>query len=475
LRFDDDGVAPWSAGRGDAAVCQTVTQLGAATAVTTAFTNHRKQIVAAAWYSAGDRVRTMPLLYVPTIYVLMLAVMVLLGALTVFAWLQNRTVRALAWWGGAVLVMAAALGLLCLRGVIPDVYSVDLAYVVLFTACALMLEGARCFEGRRASPFLLLAGAVTWIAVCQVPALYESATARMIVVSAAMGFYSLGCAYVLWTGRAEPLLSRWPLIVLTALGGGLFLVRIPLAVAHPLAAAPVTSFEALQSFWFAIVSTFTLLFIIAISYLFLALTKERSELVHKRASMTDALTGLANRRAFLEFAERCLKAPANGTIAFLLFDLDLFKSINDTHGHAMGDRVLRLFGQTLSASLPRGGVAGRLGGEEFAAILKGPDRQAAIAAAERVRESFAAAARVMDGVAVAATVSVGLAHADSEPAGIEALCERADKALYAAKALGRNRVESAVDDLVPLVPDASADRLIPSSQDARAATKQAAA
>lgn len=417
----------------------------------------------------------MPLLYVPTIYVLMLSVMVLLGALTFFAWLQNRSVRALAWWGGAVLVMAAALGLLCLRGVIPDVYSVGLAYVVLFTACALMLEGARCFEGRRASPVLLLAGALGWTAACQIPALYDSATARMIVVSVAVGSYSLGCAYVLWTGRAEPLLSRWPLIVLTALGGGLFLARIPFAVVHPLAEAPVTSFEALQSFWFAVVSTFTLLYFIAINYLFLALTKERSELVHKRASMTDTLTGLANRRAFLEFGEQCLRAPANGAIAFLLFDLDFFKAINDGHGHAMGDRVLRLFAQTLSANLPRGGFAGRLGGEEFAAIVSGPDRQAAIAAAERVRESFAAAARVVDGIAVAATVSVGLAHADSQPAGIEALCERADKALYTAKALGRNRVERAVDERVPLAPDAPVDRLIPASEHARGATKRAAA
>lgn len=424
----------------------------------------------------------MPLLDIPTIYVLMLSVMVLLGALTFFAWLQNRAIRALAWWSGAVLVMAAALGLLCLRGTIPDVYSVDLAYVVLFTACALMLEGARCFEGKRPSPAALLAGALTWIAACQIPALYDSATARMIIVSAAVGLYSFGCAYVLWSGRAEQLLSRWPLIVLTALGGGLFLARIPLAVVYPLAEAPIASFDALRSFWFAVVSTFTLLYFIAINYLFLALTKERSELAHKRASMTDALTGLANRRAFLEFAEQRLNAPASGTVAFLVFDLDWFKSINDGHGHSMGDRVLRLFAHTLSANLPRGSIAGRLGGEEFAAIVSGPHRQATIAAAERVRESFAVAARVVDGVPIAATVSIGLAHADDRPADIEALCERADKALYQAKALGRNRVESAVDELIPLAPDASvevdvtpADPLIPPPKQARRAMKRAAA
>lgn len=424
----------------------------------------------------------MPQLDIPTIYVLILSVMVLLGALTLFAWLQNRAVRALAWWGGAVLVMTVALGLLCLRGTIPDFYSTDLAYAVLFTACALMLEGARCFEGRRPSPAILLAGALVWIVVCRIPVLYDSATARMIIVSAIVGLYSLDCAYVLWRGRAEPLLSRWPLIVLTAFGGGLFLVRIPLVVLHPLAEAPVASFDALRSFWFAIVSTFTLLFIIAINYLFLALTKERSELAHKRASMTDGLTGLANRRAFMELASQRLSARASGAVAFLLFDLDWFKAVNDSYGHAMGDRVLRLFAQTLSTNLPRGSITGRLGGEEFAAIVSGPDQRATIAAAERVRASFSAAACIVDGIPVAATVSIGLAHADDRAADVEALCERADKALYQAKALGRNRVESAVDERVPLVPDVPvearvtpADPLIAASDRARRATKQAAA
>jgi diguanylate cyclase (GGDEF)-like protein len=269
-----------------------------------------------------------------------------------------------------------------------------------------------------------------------------------------VGPYSLGCAYVLWRGRAEPLLSRWPLmIVLTAFGGGLFLVRIPLAVMYPLAQAPVASFDALRSFWFGTVSTATLLFIIAINYLFLALIKERSELAHKRASMTDPLTGRANRRAFMEGAGQRLNARASGTVAFLLFDLDFFKSINDGHGHAMGDRMLRLFAHTLSPVCR--GTASRAGsgGEEFAAVVSGPDQQATIAAAERVRETFAAA-RVVDGIPIAATVSIGLAHVDDQPADIETLCERADRAIYRAKALGRNRVERAVDEAVPIVPDA---------------------
>jgi len=194
----------------------------------------------------------------------------------------------------------------------------------------------------------------------------------MIIASATLALYSLGSTYVLWKGRAEPLLSRWPLIVLTALGGGLFLVRIPLVVAYPIAEVPIASLDELQSFWFAVLSTFTLLYVIAVNYLFLALTKERSELAHKRASMTDALTGLANRRAFLEFAEQRLNAPASGTVAFLMFDLDRFKMINDGHGHSMGDRVLRLFAHTLSANLPQDSIAGRLGEKSSRRSSAGP-------------------------------------------------------------------------------------------------------
>jgi diguanylate cyclase (GGDEF)-like protein len=126
---------------------------------------------------------------------------------------------------------------------------------------------------------------------------------------------------------------------------------------------------------------------------------------------------------------------------------------------ATGAAAVRAYA-LLSASLPPRSIAGPLGGEEFAAIVSGPDRQATMAAAEHVRESFAAAARVVDGIQLAATVSIGLAPADDRQADIEALCERADKALYRAKALGRNRVERAVDESVSFVPDASGEAVV---------------
>jgi diguanylate cyclase (GGDEF)-like protein len=398
----------------------------------------------------------MPLLYVPTIYVLTLSVMALLGVLMLFAWLQNRAIRALAWWSGAVLLMAIALGLLCLRGVIPNLFSLDLAYVVLFTSCGLMLEGARCFEGQPRSLLVVFGGAAMWFGVCQAPVLYDSVTARTVIVSTTVGFYSLACAYVMWKGRSEPLMSRWPLTVLLALGGVLFLVRVPFAIAYPLAQTAINSVEALQSVWYAIFSASTLLYIIAVYFLFLALTKERTELAHKQAAMTDPLTALFNRRAFIDLAERRLKQrERNGTaLAFLVFDLDWFKSVNDTHGHAIGDLALRLFAGILRTNLRPEDIAGRLGGEEFAAILSGADEAAVMRIAERIREKFAAAGELIEGETVEVTVSVGVAccRAD-EAADLEGLAEAADEALYRAKAHGRNRVELAGDETVALVPE----------------------
>jgi diguanylate cyclase (GGDEF)-like protein len=397
----------------------------------------------------------MPLLYVPTIYVLTLSVMTLLGLLTLFAWLQNRAIGALAWWSASVFLMAQALTLLCLRGAVADFLTIDAAYAVLFTSCGLLLEGARRFEGRPRNLALTLAGTAAWLVVCLMPQLHDSVTARTVIVSAIVGIYPIGCAYVMWQGRGEPLMSRWPLIVLLGLGGAMFIVRIPLAIMYPFARAAINSVDALQSDWYAVLSTSTLLFVVAVYFLFLALAKERTELAHKQAAMTDPLTGICNRRAFLDVAGRLLRRPqgARPAMAFLVFDLDRFKSINDNHGHLVGDRALCLFADTLRANLRDGDIAGRLGGEEFAAIVSGADRAAVLRVAERIRQQFAAVAEIVGETPLHATVSVGVSYCgESGTQDVAALCASADAALYRAKALGRNRVEIAAEP-VPLAPD----------------------
>ena len=125
----------------------------------------------------------------------------------------------------------------------------------------------------------------------------------------------------------------------------------------------------------------------------------------------------------------------------MVLDLDHFKKINDTYGHRFGDRVLQLFADTLADELDSGTILGRLGGEEFAAILPGADLSAAAAKAERLRAAFADTAAIIDGFPVAGTVSIGVASHDDIDCDIGSLFHRADGALYAAKQTGRNRVQ----------------------------------
>jgi diguanylate cyclase (GGDEF)-like protein len=216
--------------------------------------------------------------------------------------------------------------------------------------------------------------------------------------------------------------------------------------------------QAFGSVWLTVLSFEALLFTIAIAFILLAMAKERTELRHKTAAMVDPLTGIANRRAFLQegadLATRQLVAPR--PTAVLLIDLDHFKSVNDRFGHAVGDRVLQIFAETASASMRPADLVGRLGGEEFAAVLydAGPDR--ALGVAERIRAAFAEASRDVDGRPVSATVSIGVVLNQDGAADFPSLLAQADQALYCAKERGRNRVEIASLDLVMRRTDAPA-------------------
>lgn len=152
---------------------------------------------------------------------------------------------------------------------------------------------------------------------------------------------------------------------------------------------------------------------------------------------TDALTELANRRAFQVAIQGLLRRrrEEDAVFSLLMLDLDRFKVFNDTHGHVAGDHALRLVGQLLKSALRPGDVAARYGGEEFAVLLPGIDGERAVLVADRIRRDF----HVADWPDEPLTVSIGVAqgHASDEE---EALVARADRALYAAKATGRDRV-----------------------------------
>jgi diguanylate cyclase (GGDEF)-like protein len=205
-----------------------------------------------------------------------------------------------------------------------------------------------------------------------------------------------------------------------------------------------------SSVWLTVLSFEGLLFTISIAFILLAMAKERAEHRYKTASMLDPLTGVANRRAFLLDGEAQLKRQAGDPrpTAVMLLDLDNFKAINDRFGHAMGDSVLQMFAEAGSRCMHRLDIFGRLGGEEFAALLVNTTRERALAVAEEIRSSFADATREVDGKPVAGTVSIGLVINYDGVLDLSALLAQADHALYRAKDNGRNRVEIASIELI---------------------------
>ncbi len=188
----------------------------------------------------------------------------------------------------------------------------------------------------------------------------------------------------------------------------------------------------------------TLLFTVVMAFLQLNMTKERTELQHKIASLIDPLSGVPNRRAFLDGSVEVFRQQAldDQPVAVFLFDLDRFKEINDKMGHAVGDKVLKCFAASATKTLGPDILFGRIGGEEFAAILPVGDLGEAYAVADRVRRNFADAAEHFRGNDLTPTVSVGVTLGIDDTFGVDALLAGADQALYRAKALGRNRVET---------------------------------
>ncbi|MEG3086755.1 GGDEF domain-containing protein [Sphingomonas sp. PB4P5] len=157
-----------------------------------------------------------------------------------------------------------------------------------------------------------------------------------------------------------------------------------------------------------------------------------------RASTTDELTGILNRRAFLEGVD------GSSFLALIIVDVDHFKNVNDRHGHWIGDQVLRATATMMEQSIGQLGRIGRLGGEEFALLANSDDHAVLLAALERFRETVAQTPILADAVSVSITISAGVATRDDHQT-FERLFIRADRALYRAKALGRNKIVFADD------------------------------
>jgi diguanylate cyclase (GGDEF)-like protein len=392
---------------------------------------------------------------VQTLSVVTVFVTALLGVLLVFAGLQNRAVRAPMIWGAAFIVSAVGLALLTTHDSAPDWISINIANALVLLGYGLTWAGARIFDGRPVRPGLVLAAPVLWLLASAIPAFAADINLRVVLVSALMAMLAAVTAEEFWRGRSEPLMSRWPTVCALLAYAAALLARIPATLLSPI----LQGQSLMSGVSFALLAFGTLLFTVVLAFLLLNMTKERTELAHKIASLIDPLSGVPNRRAFLDGANRLLLQQSRDyePLAVFLFDLDRFKAINDQLGHGTGDTVLQVFASTATRTLGSHNLFGRIGGEEFAAVLAVGDLGEAVAIADRVRRNFATAAAAHGADDLLPTVSVGVALGCDPQVPVSELLASADQALYRAKANGRNRVESSE----PVVGDKTPQRAGP--------------
>jgi diguanylate cyclase (GGDEF)-like protein len=396
---------------------------------------------------ASDLAAAAASLDVGTLFFIAICVTVLLGLFLLYAWTQER-IRALAWWSAAYLIGGASGALWRFGDIVAPRLPSSTSTILLFVAVGIIWSAARVFHGRPVRWVAMSFGAVFWLIACFVPMFAQSEAYRLIVSALIIAGYTFLTAAELWRERRKSFIERWPAIFVPMLHGAIFLFPVALAtLSRP------DGISTVAPGWIAVFAIEIVLYVVGTAFIVLILAKDRTVHIYKTAATTDPLTGLLNRRGFFE-ASAALMAHNRRRmtpVSALAFDLDHFKSINDRYGHAVGDAVLQMFARVARETLRASDVVGRLGGEEFIAILPGTLVEATIAA-ERVRAALAAASLVRSGQRVTATVSIGVSSGPPTTV-VDLLMTRADDALYRAKAGGRNRVETAAD--VAATPEAT--------------------
>ena len=361
----------------------------------------------------------------------------LMGLLLISAWLQQRSVSALAWWGSAYLLGASSLAL---WGAPTPLFKLpsEVALALMFVACGMIWNGVRLFQCRRLWPLPMFAGAVVWLIVCQLPGVPAGSAARIVLGAVIVSVYTFFIAFELWRERRKSMYSRTAAIVVPLVHAAMFLSPLAMRALLP----SIYSTE-----WQTILALETIIYAVGTAFMVLLMVKDHHVQIYRTAATTDHLTGLCNRRAFLECAHTMAarQGALGGPVTLLMFDLDKFKSINDRFGHGVGDSALRVFAQVASASVRASDVIGRLGGEEFAAIVP-EETEGALMVAERLRTAFQEAGIMIEGHEIGATVSIGIATSYATLPDLDALILRADSALYAAKNCGRNRYHISDND-----------------------------
>jgi diguanylate cyclase (GGDEF)-like protein len=296
------------------------------------------------------------------------------------------------------------------------------------------------FGRRRSLPVIAVLASIGFIAQMWFMYVEPDMTKRILSLNFAFGAVCLVIAADLWPSRAPRSMAEYFLFAMAVLTALNFIARPPIILAlYGSIASPEAFFTSI--YWRSAMLSHALFGLLISLGVFAAAALDMvSGLTH--VSQTDALSGLLNRRGFDLSAQRLLDqcAETGCPVTLVLADLDHFKSINDRYGHAIGDRVIATFAHKLQAAASGArGVAGRIGGEEFAVLLPWADLGAARLLAEAVRVLFSSGDMVGFPPGLRVTASFGVTGRTGNE-HLAALMLRADEALYKAKQNGRNSV-----------------------------------
>jgi diguanylate cyclase (GGDEF)-like protein len=380
----------------------------------------------------------MVLLDLRTIYVVGAVVYMLLGVLQLLAYATGRFERWPLWWGLSSLLLGLGTFAISLQSFIPEYIAIDLGNAATLTGYMLLVVAVRVFAGQPIRVWRCALG----VAAAALPAtLFFHGPAhyadRLAYLSVFLGFWDLSIAREgVRLARKQNLATAWILVGLFVPTTLLYAARALLAMTHGLDSggglfAPGNS----PHVWMA-VPALAFIFLRGIVLVMMAAERTRNELMD--LAQTDPLTGALNR-AGLNASFAIL--PKMSAVCALVIDVDHFKTLNDTHGHAAGDRVLQLFVAAARAEIRVDDVVVRQGGDEFVVLLPKADLSAAITVANRIRNAFQARVQAEMQFQTCPTLSIGVAEGRVDAAGHAALLQRADEAVYRSKRAGRDRVE----------------------------------
>ncbi|UJW73856.1 GGDEF domain-containing protein [Rhizobium sp. SL42] len=379
----------------------------------------------------------MAAIHLPTIMLGSFAALLVFSVFFILDWLRARHRLELLMWSLSFFTGAIGFVLLAQRTNDYSFFTISLGNSLALAGLAFVWVGLRLFDARRLHIVAAFAGPVLWtVLTAGVPAIGSSVNIRLCIYSVLVAVYStLIAREVLRDVVGETLPSRLVVAIWFFLHGFIYLLRIPFSFLWPVVAGGDA--RVLQPFWYSVITFELFVHIIVGGFSFFVLMKERMEWEHRKAAETDALTGLANRRAFFSRLDR-LTSEDRGRGALLYMDIDHFKRINDQHGHSAGDMVLSAFGALLAREAPEGAVVARLGGEEFAAFLPDMGEGDAMAFGNHLRKVLSREGFNVDAGKISVSVSIGVASGC--PLSSDELLKRADIALYRSKLEGRDRV-----------------------------------